>query len=185
MVFVHTFLLSIIDLAKITSMNTWILRWREPVPGNGAKHFPYTTWPLNRGSLQMNSSSEMSIREWKMFPCDLRIEDVILWHFISNLATINLRILNIFKLQKMEHRRSWGGESDFLRAWMRSREKIRIESVFTHLARFYPENKLMLMSNERLTHAFRCIIWFFSPNNLARVNRLGTLCMAGILEQSN
>ena len=42
----------------------------------------------------------------------------------------------------------------------------------------------IIPSLEHLTHAFWCIIRFFWRNNLARVNRLGTLCMGLVLGQT-
>lgn len=189
MVFVHTFLLSIIDLAKITSMNTWILRWRlgvkPSVPRNGAKHFPYTTWPLNQGSFQMNSSTEMSIREWKMFPCDR-----IIWASQCDilLAILQQLILDFWIFSNYKRWNIVGVEAEEI--WCFASET-RCEAarenqnwVSFYSSREILSTRISSCAGQRLTHAFRCIIWFFWRNNLARVNRLGTLCMAGILEQT-
>ena len=71
----------------------------------------------------------------------------------------------------------------FCEAMRESEGKSELSQFLLISRDFIPESKLM--PGRRLTHAFRCIIWFFQRNNLVRVNRLGTLCMAGwILEQT-
>ena len=66
-----------------------------------------------------------------MFPTDRERESQ--YDILLALGIINLKFLNVLKLQR---RRSWSGENVLHRGW-----NIRIESVFTHLARYYPREQ--------------------------------------------
>ena len=69
-----------------------------------------------------------------------------MWHFISNLSTINLKVFNISNYQKKmeQRRRSWGGESEMFCDAMRESEGKSELSQFLLISRdFIPETKLM------------------------------------------
>ena len=66
-----------------------------------------------------------------MFPSDRERESQ--YDILLALGIINLKFLNVLKLQRRDVGASWSGENVLHRGW-----NIRIESVFTHLARFYP-----------------------------------------------